>query len=174
MHKTNKSHFLLDMSAKDIFIRTCEFPAERPSHQPTLPWSDQAWNTALRFGVLTSKKLNTKSRWSTGVTCNQSIKSHYAQQEHPGPCWHSSLQIPKKSLIEKSRECHNHKPQPTPNTKRKRKMTKTNTYKTNKCRRNTQTNTLFLKRGDHNAKRNDETWGQRAREDFKNVERPVV
>ena len=37
-----------------------------------------------------------------------------------------------KKLIEKSRECHNHKPQPTPNTKRKRKMTKTNTHKTNK------------------------------------------
>ena len=29
-------------------------------------------------------------------------------------------------LIEKSRECHNHKPQPTPDTKRKRKRTKTN------------------------------------------------
>ena len=29
-----------------------------------------------------------------------------------------------KKLIEKSRECNNHKPQPTPDTKRKRKMTK--------------------------------------------------
>ena len=37
-----------------------------------------------------------------------------------------------KTLIEKSRECHNHKPQPTPDTKRKKKMTKTNTFKTNK------------------------------------------
>ena len=37
-----------------------------------------------------------------------------------------------KQLIEKSRDCHNHKPQPTPDTKRKRKMTKTNTYKTTK------------------------------------------
>ena len=36
-----------------------------------------------------------------------------------------------KKLIEKARECHNHKPQPTPDTKR-RKMTKTNTYKANK------------------------------------------
>ena len=34
-----------------------------------------------------------------------------------------------KKLIEKSRECHNHKPQPT---QRKRKMTKTNMYKANK------------------------------------------
>ena len=37
-----------------------------------------------------------------------------------------------KKLIEKSRECHNYKPQPTPDTKRKRKMTKTNAHKTNK------------------------------------------
>ena len=37
-----------------------------------------------------------------------------------------------KKLIEKSRECHNHKPQPTPDSKRKRKMTNTNTYKANK------------------------------------------
>ena len=42
------------------------------------------------------------------------------------------LSDPAKQLIEKSRECHNHKPQPTPDTKRKRKMTKTSTNKTNK------------------------------------------
>ena len=35
-------------------------------------------------------------------------------------------------LKEKSRECHNQKPQPTSDTKRKRKRTKHNTYKTNK------------------------------------------
>ena len=69
-----------------------------------------------------------------------------------------------KRLIEKSRECHNHKPQPTPDTKRKRKMTKTNTHKTNKqMPRSTQTSSLFPKRGAHNAKRNDETRGQRTR-----------
>ena len=37
-----------------------------------------------------------------------------------------------KTLLGKSRECHNHNPQPTPDTKRKRKKTKTNTCKTNK------------------------------------------
>ena len=45
-----------------------------------------------------------------------------------------------QTLIEKSRECHNQKPQPTPNTKRKRKRTKI---------------TYFPKRSDHNAER---TW----------------
>ena len=50
-----------------------------------------------------------------------------------------------KKLIEKSRECHNHKLQPTPDTKRKRKMTKTNMYKTNKCTRSTQTSSFFPK-----------------------------
>ena len=33
--------------------------------------------------------------------------------------------------------------------------------------RSTQTSSLFPKRGDHNAKRNEETQGQSAREDFK-------
>ena len=37
-----------------------------------------------------------------------------------------------KMLIEKSKECHNHKQLPTPYTKSKRKRTKTNTCKTNK------------------------------------------
>ena len=43
----------------------------------------------------------------------------------------------------------------------------TSTKQTNKCTRSTQTSSLFPKRGDHNAKRNDETRGQRARIDFK-------
>ena len=33
--------------------------------------------------------------------------------------------------------------------------------------RSTQTSSLFPKQGDHNAKKNEETRGQRAREDFK-------
>ena len=37
------------------------------------------------------------------------------------------------------------------------KKDKTNTYKTNKCTRSTYTNSLFPKRSDHNAKRNEET-----------------
>ena len=57
-----------------------------------------------------------------------------------------------KKLMEKSRECHSHKPQP---------------IQTNKCMRSTQTSSIFPKRGDHNAKRNDETRGQRTHEDFK-------
>ena len=43
----------------------------------------------------------------------------------------------------------------------------TRTKQTNKCTRSIQTSSLFPKRGDHNAKRNDETQGQRIREDFK-------
>ena len=42
------------------------------------------------------------------------------------------VNCPVKKLLEKSRECHSHKPQPTPDTKRKRRMTKTNMHKTNK------------------------------------------
>ena len=42
----------------------------------------------------------------------------------------------------------------------------TRTKQTNKCTRSTQTSPLFPKRGDYNAKRNEETRGQRAREEF--------
>ena len=64
--------------------------------------------------------------------------------------------------------------QPTPDTKKKRKITKlTCTKQTNKCMRSTQTSSLFPKRGDHNTKRNDETRGQRAREDFKTRSAPL-
>ena len=44
-------------------------------------------------------------------------------------------------------------------------MTKSNTYKTNKCKRSTQTSFLFPNRGDHNVKRNEEMRGQRTREE---------
>ena len=37
-----------------------------------------------------------------------------------------------RKLIDKTRECHNHKQQPTTDTKRKRKRTNTNTCKRNK------------------------------------------
>ena len=67
--------------------------------------------------------------------------------------------ITEKKLIERSRVCYNHKPQPTPDTKRKRKMTKTNMYITNKHMHEKQTDQLFPKWGDHNAKRYDETRG---------------
>ena len=40
--------------------------------------------------------------------------------------------LPVKKLIERSRVCHNHKPQPTLDTMRKRKRTKTYMCKTNK------------------------------------------
>ena len=36
-----------------------------------------------------------------------------------------------KKVREKSRECHNHKPQPFPDTKRKRQQTKTSANRTN-------------------------------------------
>ena len=43
----------------------------------------------------------------------------------------------------------------------------TRTKQTNKCTRSTQTSSLFPKQGYQNAKRNEETRGQREREDFK-------
>ena len=82
------------------------------------------------------------------------------------------VEHPKKPT-EKSRECHNHHSQPpTPSEKEKQQNQPTRTKQTNKCTRSTQTAPpppppRPTKRGDHNAKRNDDTREQRARKDFK-------
>ena len=60
-----------------------------------------------------------------------------------------------KKVREKSRECHNHKPQPFPDTKRKRKPTNPNKYKSNKRTKSTKISSLFPKRGNRNAKRTE-------------------
>ena len=60
-----------------------------------------------------------------------------------------------KKVREKSRECHNHKPQPFPDTKRKRKQTKPNNRKSNKRTKSTKISSLFPKRGNRNAKRTE-------------------
>ena len=63
---------------------------------------------------------------------------------------------------------------PPPDTKkRKRKMTKTDTYKRNEQMYEKHSDQLPLpKQGDHNANRNEEPQGQRAREDFKTWSAP--
>ena len=48
-----------------------------------------------------------------------------------------------KEVSEKSRECHNHKPQSFPDTKRKRKQTKPNKRKSNKGTQGTKVGSLF-------------------------------
>ena len=58
----------------------------------------------------------------------------------------------KKKMREKSKECHNHKPQPFPDTKRKRKPTNPKKHKSNKRTKSTKISSLFPKRGNRNAK----------------------
>ena len=54
-----------------------------------------------------------------------------------------------KKVREKSRECHNHKPQPFPDIKRKRKPTNPNKHKSIKHTKSTKISSLFPKRGNH-------------------------
>ena len=68
---------------------------------------------------------------------------------------HTGCQTQAKKLREKSRECHNHKPQPFPDTNRKRKQTKTNKHKSNKSMKSTKISSLFPKWCNHNAKRTE-------------------
>ena len=61
----------------------------------------------------------------------------------------------KKKVREKSRECHNHKPQPFSDPKRKRKPTNLNKHKPNKRTKSTKISSLFPKRGNHYTKRTE-------------------
>ena len=56
-----------------------------------------------------------------------------------------------KKVREKSRECHNHKPQPIPDPKR----TNLNEHKPNKRTKSTKISSLFPKRGNRNTKRTE-------------------
>ena len=69
---------------------------------------------------------------------------------------HICVSYHSKKVKEKTRECHNHKPQPFPDTKRKRKQTKPNQRKSNKRTKSTKTSALFSKRGNRNAKRTEQ------------------
>ena len=60
-----------------------------------------------------------------------------------------------KKVREKSRECHNHKPQPFPDLTRKTKSTNLNKHKPNKRTKSTKISSLFPKRGNRNTKRTE-------------------
>ena len=66
-----------------------------------------------------------------------------------------SLVAMAKKVREKSRECHNHKPQPFLDPKRKRKPTNLNKHKSNKRTKSTKIISLFPKRGNRNTKRTE-------------------
>ena len=65
------------------------------------------------------------------------------------------LMMYQKKVNEKSRECHNHKPQPFPDPKRKRKPTNPKKHKSNKRTKSTKISSLFPKRGNRNTKRTE-------------------
>ena len=77
------------------------------------------------------------------------------EQDTPtGPPLHPYQMLSKK-VREKSRECHNHKPQPFPDPKRKKKSTDLNKHKPNKHTKSTKISSLFPKRGNRNTKRTE-------------------
>ena len=61
----------------------------------------------------------------------------------------------KTKVREKSRECHNHKPQPFQDPKRKRKSTNLNKHKPNKRTKSTKISSFFPKRSNRNTKRTE-------------------
>ena len=77
---------------------------------------------------------------------------YYANSRHQGS---QVYEIGLKKIKEKSRECHNHKPQPFQDPKRKRKPTNLNKHKPNKRTNSTKISSLFPKRGNRNTKRTE-------------------
>ena len=69
------------------------------------------------------------------------------------PWW--SEEAIQETVREKSRECHNHKPQPFPDPKRKKKPTNPNKHKSNKRTKSTKISFLLPKRGNRNTKRTE-------------------
>ena len=67
----------------------------------------------------------------------------------------TSKKLRKKKVREKSRECHNYKPQPFPDPKRTKKPTNLNKHKPNKRTKSTKISSLFPKRGNRNTKRTE-------------------
>ena len=63
--------------------------------------------------------------------------------------------IKKKKVREKSRECHNHKPQPFPYTKGEEETDKTKQRKSNKHTKSIKISSLFPERCNRNAKRTE-------------------
>ena len=91
---------------------------------------------------------NRFSRWSPQRptwTSHRNDFSYFRSTSQPNAFY-------QKKVREKSRECHNHKPQPFPDTKRKRKPTYPNNHKSNKSTKSTKISSLFPKRGNRNAK----------------------
>ena len=76
---------------------------------------------------------------------------HYIRSNHRAPSTWKKC----KKVREKSRECHNYKPQPFPDPKRKRKPTNLNKHKPNKRMKSTKISSLFPKRGNRNTKRTE-------------------
>ena len=64
----------------------------------------------------------------------------------------SNIFLLQKKVREKSRDCHNHKPQPFPDPKRKRNPTNPNKHKSNKRTKSSKISSLFPKRGNRNTK----------------------
>ena len=137
---------------------------ERTPTMKTAPKQKQHKQKA-RGTALSKAKENLKSERKQGVALmTRTSASKMAKRSWASPVF--SHRINTEKLIERSRVCHNHKPQPTLDTKRRRKRTKhARAKQTNKCMRSTKTSTLFPKRGVQLAKTNGER-GQRAWEDF--------
>ena len=102
------------------------------SHEITLLLPNLCWKSQCLRQKMLAQLARDIGTHATSVHTKKTFTVSFRKEILPNIDEKKEQNKKKKKLIEKSRECHNHKPQPTPDTKRKRKMTKTSTYKTNK------------------------------------------
>ena len=76
-----------------------------------------------------------------GLVCSKAIRK--LENLSPLSEMAENLSSVSKKVREKSKECHNHKPQPIPDTRRKRKQTKPNKRKSKKHTKNIKISSLF-------------------------------
>ena len=117
-------------------------------------------HTFSRYGFYSSYRLQTKKlRKSADASRLQPFELKWTQLASDWInyvlLWRDFEHRCEKNVREKSRECHNHKPQPFPDIKRKRKPTNPNKRESIKHTKSTKISSLFLKRGNRNAKRTE-------------------
>ena len=110
---------------------------------------------SIKFFVKVFSGATTLRIFTYGTNIRYDLLVCVTENEHPNA--YHSVYLSKKKVREKSRECHNHKPQPFPSQKPKERGNRQNrtSANSNKRTKSTKISPLFPKRGNHSAKRTE-------------------
>ena len=117
--------------------------------------SDSELDCSIDWGEPDSRELSDSEQTRQTHGVKDEIQPHIESDDNDNdiPSDRKYDSESQKRVREKSRVCHNHKPQPFPDTKRK--PTNPNKHKSNKRTKSTKISSLFPKRGNRSAKRTE-------------------